>query len=157
MTDVWAKLDKKGAPFADITWMLYYGQKIPHKYVRAFKIIAQTRDLAVKFLKDNLTKKILPTGKKLDAVAKNYLARRGWDKYFLHGTGHSLGMTSAHGARTRISKKGRQPLPLNIGYTIEPGVYFKNKFGMRSEIDFYIDENYKLIITSKAQNKIIKI
>jgi len=35
--------------------------------------------------------------------------------------------------------------------------YFKNKFGVRSEIDFYVDKNYKLIITTISQKQIIKI
>lgn len=171
MIDVWAKLAEKSAPFADITWMLYYGKKPLPEYAASFKVIARARDKAIKYLKNNLKKKIVPTGREIDAASRNYLARRGRDKYFLHGTGHSLGLASPHGRRTRISPKGRRPLPLNVGYTIEPGIYFKNNFGVRSEINFYIDspreirlrrskaisrgKNYRLIITSKVQQKII--
>lgn len=157
MIDIWAKLREKGAPFADITWMLYYGRKLPEQYADAFNLVAQARDKAVSFIRNNLKKKIAPTGKEVDAAARNYLAKNSWGDKFLHGTGHSLGLTNPHGQRTKINRKGRRPLPLNVGYTIEPGIYFKNKFGVRSEIDFYIDENYKLIITSKVQNQIIKI
>jgi len=173
MVDIWAKLAKIGAPFADITWMLYYGRKPLKQYADAFKIVVQSRDKAISFIKSNLKNKITPTGKEVDAVVRNYLEKHGHGEKFLHGTGHSLGLTSAHGNRTRISRKGKQPLPLNVGYTIEPGIYFKNKFGIRSEIDFYINspreirlrrskaisrgKNYKLIITTKVQNKIIKI
>ncbi|MBI2459880.1 MAG: aminopeptidase P family protein [Parcubacteria group bacterium] len=156
MIDVWARLDQAGAPFADITWMLYYGRKLLPEHALVFRLIAQARDRTIKYLQNNLKKKIAPLGKEVDAVARNYLARHGWDKYFLHSTGHSLGFISPHGNRTRISRKGRRSLPLNVGYTIEPGIYFKNKFGVRSEIDFYIAENYKLIITTKVQKKIIK-
>ena len=171
MLDVWARLAIKGAPFADITWMLYYGRKLPREYADAFKIVARARDKTVKYLKSNLKNKIAPLGKEVDAVARNYLKKHGHDQNFLHGTGHSLGLVGPHGNRTRINKKGRQRLPLNVGYTIEPGIYFKNRFGIRSEINFYIDspheirlrrskaisrgKNYKLIITTKVQNKII--
>lgn len=157
MIDIWVRLAKKGAPFADITWMLYYGRKLPKQHADAFKMIIQARDKAISFIKSNLKKKIVPIGKEVDAVVRNYIEKRGHGDKFLHGTGHSLGITSPHGIRTRINRKGRQPLPLNTGYTIEPGIYFKNKFGVRSEINFYIDENYKLIITTKVQNQIIKI
>ncbi len=157
MIDIWGKLAEKAAPFADITWMLYYGRKLPREYVNAFKIVAEARDRAVEFIRKNLNKNVVPAGKEIDAVVRSFLARRGHGDKFLHGTGHSLGFISPHGNRTRVSRKGRQPLPLNVGYTIEPGVYFKNKFGIRSEIDFYILENYKLIITTAKQNKIIII
>lgn len=157
MVDIWARLVKNGTPFADITWMLYYGRKLPKQYADMFIITAQARDEAIEFLKSNLKKKITPIGKEVDAVVRNYLEKRGHGEKFLHGAGHSLGLTSPHGRRTRINRKGRQPLLLNTGYTIEPGIYFKNKFGVRSEINFYIDENYKLIITTKVQNQIIKI
>ena len=188
MIDIWARLAIKGAPFADITWMMYYGRTLPKQYDDAFKIVAEARDKTVRYLQSNLKKKIVPIGKEIDAVTRNYLIKYGHGDKFLHGTGHSLGFISPHGNRTRISRKGRQPLPLNVGYTIEPGIYFKNKFGVRSEIDFYINspreirprrsspcgiptgceanstgqaisrgKNYKLIITTKVQNKIIKI
>jgi len=173
MIDIWAKLAETSAPFADITWMMYYGRTIPKQQVKAFKIVAEARDKAIKYLQINLKKKTVPIGEEIDAVARNYLDKCGHGDKFLHGTGHSLGLTSPHGNRTRISRKGRQFLPLNVGYTIEPGIYFKNKFGVRSEINFYINspreirlrrskaisrgKNYKLIITTKIQNKIIKI
>ena len=157
MIDIWARLDEKDAPFADITWMLYYGEKPSAEHDAAFKMVAQARDKAIKYLQSNLKNKTVPLGKEIDAVVRNYLASLGRGDRFLHGTGHSLGLTSPHGNRTRINRKGRSLLPLNIGYTIEPGIYFKNKFGARSEIDFYIDENYKLIITTICQKQIIKI
>ena len=157
MIDIWSRLAETSAPFADITWMLYYGRTMPKQTADAFKMVIQARDKAIKYLQNNLKNKIVPTGKDIDAIARNYLESRGHGDKFLHGTGHSLGFISPHGRRIRISRKGKQPLPLNVGYTIEPGIYFKDKFGIRSEIDFYINENYKLIITSKVQNKIIKI
>lgn len=104
-----------------------------------------------------MQKKNIPTGKEIDKQVRDYLHKHKLADKFLHGTGHSLGFTYAHGNKTRISPRGKQRLPINVGYTIEPGVYLKNKFGVRSEIDFYIDNNYNLVITSAVQKKIIKI
>jgi Xaa-Pro aminopeptidase len=44
-----------------------------------------------------------------------------------------------------------------VGYTIEPGIYLKNKFGVRSEIDFYINEKNRVVITTKVQREILKV
>ena len=157
MVDIWAKLAEKNAPFADITWMLYYGKNLPKQYADIFRIVAKARDKAINYLRNNLKRKIIPIGKDIDAIARNYLDKHGYGDKFLHSAGHSLGFTSPHGKRVLINRKGRQSLPLNVGYTIEPGIYFKNKFGVRSEINFFINKNYKLIITTKIQKKIIKI
>jgi len=157
MIDIWGKLAKTRAPFADITWMMYYGKNLSKQYSDAFKTVTEARDKAIKYLQNKLVNKIVPTGKEIDAETRNYLTKRGHGDKFLHGTGHSLGFISPHGRRTRINRRGKQSLPLNVGYTIEPGIYFKNKFGIRSEIDFYINENYKLITTTICQKQIIKI
>ena len=155
--DLWGKINEKGAPYADITWMLYYGKNIPNEYKNIFLKVIRARDEAIKFIKKNLKNKNIPTGKEIDKHVRIFLHKHSLADKFLHGTGHSLGFTYAHGNRTRISPKGKQSLPVNVGYTIEPGVYFKNKFGIRSEIDFYIDNNYNLKITSNVQKKIVKI
>ncbi len=157
MIDIWAKLAVKSAPFADITWMLYYGKNPPKQYFDIFKIVAQARDKAIKYLQNNLKRKIIPIGKDIDAIVRNYLDKHGYGDKFLHSTGHSLGIVSPHGEKSFINRKNEQSLLLNVGYTIEPGIYFKNKFGVRSEIDFYINKNYQLIITTEIQKKIIKI
>ena len=153
LVDIWAKLDKKGAPFADISWMMYYGKELPREYIALFKIVSQARDEAIKYLERNLKKEIISLGKEIDAVVRNYFCKYGYAERFLHGTGHSLGFICPHGRRVRINRRGKKSIPLNIGYTIEPGIYFKNKFGMRSEINFYIDNNFKLVITSEVKKR----
>ena len=54
----------------------------------------------------------------------------------------------------RIYPKNHRPIKINIGYTIEPGVYLAGKFGARSEINFYIDKNWQLVITTPVQKKL---
>lgn len=157
LVDIWAKLNKKSAPFADITWIAYYGNRIPENIERVFAIMIKSRNKAIDFVKTKLQNKILPVGKEIDEVAEKYLEKYGFGKYFLHGTGHPLGFTNDHGRGVYLNEKGRGQILKLTGYTIEPGIYLKNKFGVRSEIDFFIDENFKLNITTPIQNKIILI
>ncbi|MGB7220764.1 MAG: M24 family metallopeptidase, partial [Vicinamibacterales bacterium] len=44
LLDLWAKLDKGGAVYADITWVGYAGRQVPERYVRAFAAVAAARD-----------------------------------------------------------------------------------------------------------------
>lgn len=157
MVDIWARLNKKGAPFADITWMGYYGKKIPTNMQNIFNIVVASRNLAIVYIKNNLKKNILPTGKEVDIVSRNYIKNAGFEKQFLHGTGHPLGFINDHGKGVYLNRHGQGKLSKIVGYTIEPGIYIKNKFGFRSEIDFYIDDKMRLKISTGIQEKIILI
>lgn len=156
LLDIWGRLKEKGAPFADITWMVYYGNNIPAKYSQGFKIISEARNHAISFIKQSVRKNIFPQGKEIDRIIRQTLAKYNCEKNFLHGTGHSLGFSNPHGALVRLNRRGRKSIPANVGYTIEPGIYFKNQYGLRSEIDFIINGN-RVEITTKVQKKIIQI
>jgi len=157
LVDIWARLNKKGAPFADITWMGYYGKKIPSDIANKFSIVINARNKALNYVKGIVKKKMIPTGREIDSVARDHIDGTGFGKYFPHGTGHSLGFINDHGRGVNLNQKGRGKLSKMIGYTIEPGIYIKNKVGFRSEIDFYIDEKYKLFITTKMQKEIVML
>lgn len=157
LIDIWAKLKEKNSPFADITWIAYSGKNIPKEINDIFKKVINARNFALKFIRESLkSKKFLKT-KIVEEKVRNYFKKFNLEKYFPHGLGHSLGFSNCHGNYFRFSKKSKSKLKPNIPFTIEPGLYLKNKFGIRSEIDCYITENYKLIVTTKMQNKIVKI
>jgi len=156
--DIWARLKKRNSFFADITWMGYAGQRVPKKIEKVFDRVIKARDLALRYIKRELKKKRLPLGNEVDKVVRDYFKKFKLEKNFIHGTGHSLGKRSCHGKSFNLSGKySRKKLKFNIPFTVEPGIYFKNKFGVRSEIDCYITEDYKLIVTTRMQNKIVRI
>ena len=158
LIDIWARLDKKSAPFADITWMAYCGQSLPKNIQKTFDAVKLASSKAISFIENTLKKLEIPKGSQIDAKVRQVLNKYNFEQYFLHGTGHSLGFVSAHGRLgSNIRRKTNKKISQNIGYTIEPGVYFKNDFGIRLEIDFIIDEKFNLVLTAKKQGKIIKI
>ena len=157
LIDLWAKLKNSKSPFADITWVAYYGDKIPKRIQKIFNIVIKARDSALDYIKKELEKGKMPIGKEVDKITRGIISNEGFNGKFVHGTGHSIGFTSPHGNRSNLNKKGRKHMSINLGYTIEPGIYIKNEFGIRSEIDFYINKKKKLIITTNTQNRIILI
>ena len=157
MIDNWAKLKKGASPFADITWMFYSGKKIPKRIQETFEKVISARDIALDFIRKELKNKRFPEAKKVDRAVRDYFNKFGLGKFFTHETGHSLGYTSCHGKHFRLSKKSRKRIEPNIPFTIEPGLYFKGKFGIRSEINCYITKDYKLIVSSSVQKEITKI
>lgn len=157
LIDIWARSKKRNCPYADITWVAYYGKTLPTKIQHVFDTVLKSRDTAVSFIKSSAKKGVLPEGRIVNEKANAIIRKAGYGAYILHSTGHSIGFRSPHGADKNINKKGDESLKINLGYTIEPGIYIPNEFGIRSEIDFYIDEKMKLHITTGLQKKIILI
>lgn len=157
MLDIWARLKEKNAPFADITWMGYAGKNVPKEIEKAFTKVVKVQNTALNFIKKNLKSRQLPKTKIVDKIARDYFKKYGLEKNFLHGLGHSLGIRECHGKYFRFGKKSQAELKTEIPFTIEPGLYFKGKFGIRCEMDCYVTKDYKLVITTKVQKQIIKI
>ena len=155
LIDCWARLNKPSAPFCDTTWMAYYGKQVPKKIQDVFNIMINARDSTINMIKRNLKKGTMPIGNKLDAVSRKVISDAGFGKEFLHTLGHSLGFDSPHGRADGLNKKNRKKLTYNLGYTIEPGIYFKDKFGVRSEIDFYISKKNELVFFTPVQEEIV--
>ncbi|MDD5145661.1 MAG: M24 family metallopeptidase [Candidatus Pacebacteria bacterium] len=155
LLDIWANLKGEDSHFADITWMAYAGREIPGEIKATFERVIGARDFTVKFIKKILGRKQLPNTQIVDRAVRKYFGKMG--KYFIHGTGHSLGIKECHGKYFRFDKRSNAKMKIGIPFTIEPGLYFPGKFGIRSEINCYITKNYKLEITTKVQKQIIKI
>lgn len=159
LIDLWAKLNKKDAPFADITWVAYYGKKVPDEIKRVFNIAIKARKNTLDYIKGYLkNNKSPPIGKDADNACARIISDEGYGSNILHYTGHSLGVFDDHGPEPNcLRKESTTALSINLGYTIEPGIYLKDKFGIRSEIDFYISKDNELIVTTDTQKEIIKI
>lgn len=157
LLDLWARLDVKGAPYADLTWMGWYGKKIPSANVAVFNLVCRARDAAMRFLRRILASGSVPTGRVVDGVARRIIAKAGYGKYFLHGLGHSLGTMGPHGNAGCLSPKYAKPLTPGMGYTIEPGVYLAGKYGARVEMDCFITQQKEYIITTELQREIVRI
>lgn len=72
------------------------------------------------------------TGSQLDALAREFLWREGWN--CRHGIGHGVGhFLNVHEGPQRFNTDNRVPLQPGMVTSNEPGVYFAGKFGVRLE------------------------
>ncbi len=72
-----------------------------------------------------------PTGKEVDAVARQIIDAAGHEEHFGHGLGHGVGM-DVHEA-PRLSKQGTVALAPGHVVTVEPGIYVPDVVGVRIE------------------------
>jgi len=67
----------------------------------------------------------------VDSAARKVLRKAGLGRYFTHSTGHGVGL-EIHEA-PRVAKGQQEVLQPGMVITIEPGVYFPGKWGVRIE------------------------
>jgi len=72
-----------------------------------------------------------PTGREVDAVARDLIDAAGHGEHFGHGLGHGVGL-EVHEA-PRLSKLGEDSLVAGNVVTVEPGVYLPGVVGVRIE------------------------
>jgi Xaa-Pro aminopeptidase len=136
LLDLWGKLDRPGAVYADITWVGYTGSRVPAPQAAAFAAIAAARDAAIDLVQRSAAADADLRGWQVDRAARTVLEHAGYADHILHRTGHSLGAT-VHGNGVYMddyeTHDDRRLLP-GSGFTIEPGLYF-DTFGVRTEIN----------------------
>jgi Xaa-Pro dipeptidase len=140
LIDLWGKLPKKGAIFADITWVAFTGGRVPDEQARVFAAAAAAREAALALTQEAARRGADLRGWQVDRAARTVIIDAGYGAQILHRTGHSLGET-VHGNGVHMddyeTHDDRRLLP-GTGFTLEPGIYFPH-FGVRTEINVYFD------------------
>lgn len=142
LIDLFAKVAKPGAPYADVTWMGVAGEPT-QELTSAFEAVRDARDAAFRAIAEAYAEGRWPEGAEADRAARAVLVAAGHGAAFTHRTGHSLGTRSTHGGAAHLDDfetTDRRLLRPGLGVTIEPGVYYPH-FGVRSEIDVYLGED----------------
>jgi Xaa-Pro aminopeptidase len=67
----------------------------------------------------------------VDAAARDVLAQAGLAEYFVHRTGHGIGL-SVHEEPYIVAGNG-QPLAEGMAFSVEPGIYLPGRWGARIE------------------------
>ena len=159
LLDIWAKKkEPPNAVYADITWTGFVGESVPAKFEEVFQIVKGARDAGLALVKRAVEGKESIHGWEVDDVTRQFIEDRGYGKYFVHRTGHSIGM-EVHGNGANIDNletKDERRLIANTGFSIEPGIYL-DEFGVRSEIDVYIGESEVIVAGQPIQTTVVPI
>jgi Xaa-Pro aminopeptidase len=160
LIDLWAKINRDDAVWADITWVGFMGTTVPAKYTKIFNIVAEARDAAFNLISDRFRKELQVRGYEGDDAARDVITKAGYGKYFIHRTGHSIS-SDLHGSGAHLdnyeTRDERLILP-STSFSIEPGIYLSGDFGVRSEIDVFILKDGKVISTGdERQSEIVSI
>ena len=157
LLDIWAKCNRPGSVYYDITWMGYLGERVPDAYAKIFRIVREARDRAVEFVRDAAASGRAIHGWEVDGVARETIRKAGYAKNFVHRTGHSIGQ-EVHGNGANMdgleTRDDRKIIPRTC-FSVEPGIYLP-EFGIRSEVNVYVDE-HEARVTGAIQKEVLPL
>jgi Xaa-Pro aminopeptidase len=86
----------------------------------------------------------------VDGAARKVLRKAGLGRYFTHSTGHGVGLEIHEAPRVAAGQK--ELLTPGMVITIEPGVYFPGKWGVRIEDMVAVSENGCEVLTPTGKD-----
>ncbi len=118
--------------FADITRTVVLGEPKP-EHMKIYNIVKEAQERAIKAVKPGVT------AESIDATARNIIEESGYGEYFIHRTGHGLGLEVHEEPYIRAGNK--MVLKEGMAFTVEPGIYLPGKFGVRIEDDIVVTKD----------------
>jgi Xaa-Pro aminopeptidase len=110
---------------------------VPERAQEIWEAVRDARDAAVEFLRDRFDGGSEVRAFEIDDVARSVIQERGYGKWFVHRTGHSMDR-ELHGSGPNVdnleTRDDRLLVP-GVGFSIEPGIYLEDDIGIRSEIN----------------------
>ncbi len=120
LLDIGPKVNNYGT---DITRTILLKNKKLQKEI--YEIVLEAQKEAISKIKEGVP------AKKVDSATRNFFAKYNLKKYFVHSSGHGIGLDMHE--TPSLSQDSREVLKKGNVITIEPGIYLKNRFGVRIE------------------------
>ncbi|HRK30879.1 MAG TPA: Xaa-Pro peptidase family protein [Tepidisphaeraceae bacterium] len=129
-----------GGYCSDITRTHAVGRP-PAKLREIYSIVLEAQAAAIAAIRPGVSTR------KVDAAARDIIAKAGYGKHFGHGLGHGIGL--AIHELPRLSKiAAPEALVPGMVVTVEPGIYLPGRFGVRIEDDVLVTETGCEVLTS---------
>lgn len=130
---------------SDTSRTIFIGE-VKEEYKKIYNMVLEAQLKAINEITSGMT------CKEADSTARDYIVARGYN--FNHALGHGVGK-EVH-EEPVISPKRDEILKDNMVFSIEPGIYLEDKFGVRIE-DTVVLRDGKVETLSKARKEIVII
>lgn len=90
----------------------------------------------------------------VDAACRRVIADAGYGEFFIHRTGHGIGM-DGHEAPYLVEGNGRR-LESGMAFSIEPGIYLPGELGVRIE-DICVASDDGLLVLNQADRSLVTV
>jgi Xaa-Pro dipeptidase len=128
---------------ADITRTFAVGEVDP-ELVKVYETVLAANLAGIRAAKPGVP------AQEVDRAARKVIADAGYGEYFLHRTGHGLGIDAHEGPYIR--EGNAQLLEPGMVFTVEPGIYLPGKGGVRIEDDVLVTATGVDVLTSYSKS-----
>lgn len=118
---------------SDITRMFYVGQPPNDEVAELHNVLLQANEAGRAAISPGVT------CESIDRATRQVVVEAGLGEYFIHRTGHGIGM-QAH-EEPYIVEGNKKVLEAGMTFTVEPGLYLPGKVGLRIEDDVLVTED----------------
>lgn len=134
-----------GAYYSDITRTCFVGA--PDTRLRdIFRVVLKAQEIGRSQARTDMT------GADIDNLCREYIAHAGYGEFFIHRTGHGIGL-SVHEA-PYIVESNKEAVQPSMTFTIEPGIYLPGRGGVRIEDTVIMGETCVEGMTRSERNLI---
>ncbi|MCE5195752.1 MAG: Xaa-Pro peptidase family protein [Negativicutes bacterium] len=130
---------------ADITRTFAIGE-LSAELKKIYRIVQEAQEFARQNSKPGMT------GEELDALARDQITAAGYGAYFIHRSGHGLGLDTHE--EPYLVKGNQIPFAIGNVFTIEPGIYLPGLGGVRIEDDAVMTAGGARILTGFSRDLI---
>jgi Xaa-Pro aminopeptidase len=131
---------------SDMTRMLHLGKPGP-KVRKLYKAVLEAQLAGISAVRENTT------AGAVDRSTRKVLKAHGYEKLFVHSTGHGLGL-EIHEA-PRVGNKDKTVLKAGMVITIEPGAYIEGFGGVRIEDTVLVTKTGCEVLTPTPKELIV--
>ncbi|MFD5466143.1 aminopeptidase P family protein [Kitasatospora sp. NPDC127059] len=110
---------------SDTTRTVHVGPDVPDEVRRVHDLVRLAQQTAFEAVRPGVS------CQEIDRIARRVITDGGYGEYFIHRTGHGIGITT-HEPPYLVEGEER-PLVPGMCFSIEPGVYLPGRFGVRIE------------------------
>lgn len=146
-----------GGISADQTWMGFSGPRPPARVHAVWTAVRDARDAALELVRKAGAAGEQLAGYRVDRAAREVIEGAGFGQFFVHRTGHSIDH-DLHGSGPHMddyeTRDDRVILP-GCGFSVEPGIYLPNEFGIRSEVNLYWGPKGPVVTPAEIQRELI--
>ncbi len=104
--------------------------KASDEFKRAYRTVQNACIIGQRYIKKGIS------GQDADTEIRNYIEENGYRNYFRHSLGHGIGVQPIEGPF--LAQDSKDILTTGNVVTMEPGIYIKGKFGIRTGDLLYI-------------------
>jgi Xaa-Pro aminopeptidase len=158
LIDLWAKEKRPASVYADITWCGVCAASPTARQHEIFSHVAGARDAAWELVRSRYPHQPVH-GFEVDDAARGVIREAGYGDLFFHRTGHSIGI-SDHGQGANMDNletHDTRRLMAMTGFSIEPGIYIADEFGVRLEINVALTPEAAEITGAEPQRELLRL